>query len=123
MIELTLVGSSIPVALKNATGETESLELREMTAASRDQYIDVVGGRMLFDPKGVPIGLKKAEGLQAELLSRCLYRTHDEKPVLVSKGEIQGWPTTVVNRLFDEARRLNRINDDGEKVQDESKKD
>lgn len=123
-IEFSLVLSSVPVVLKSGDGPPQTYELREMTAALRDQYMDLLGDRVrLVD--GKPVGIKKYEGMQTDLLSRCLFK-EDGKPV--TKEEIRAWPAAVVSSLFASAQELSHLNrvDAGKvevEVEDDIKKD
>src|SRR6266567_4406880 len=99
-----------PVVLKNGEGE-KTYELREMTSLFRDQFLDKLATRTRLDAQGRPVGLNKFEGLQAELLNRCLYR--EDK--LVSVQEIQSWPSSVVSELYKKAQEINHLSEVAEK--------
>lgn len=89
-------------------GHTVGYELREMTAAARDQYLDQLADRMRLDKDDKPCGLKKFKGHQAELLSKCLFQAADNQ--LVPAEEIQKWPASIVSQLFDAAQTLHALN-------------
>jgi len=120
VLKFNLVSTVVPVTLQN--GETfVEYELREMRAADRDTYLDTVSDRLRLDANGKPAGIKKFDGMQADLVSRCLFSKADGKPV--KRDIIQGWPSSVVQGLYSEAQKLNKLNVDEEKVVGEAKKD
>ncbi len=106
ILEFTLSSQTIPVVIKTGDGKILNLELREMTAAQRDKHLDSVSSRMAYDADGKPTGIKKFEGMQADLLVLCLWRS-DGNGVL--KEEIQKWPAAVVASLYQEAQVLNHL--------------
>ncbi len=116
-LKLNLKASSIPVKLES-NGGCEDYELREMTAAARDSYLDVTSNRIKMDAAGKPSGVTKFEGLQAELVSRCLFRKDGKS---VSRDIIQNWPSSVVNALFEECQKLNHLNRTEKEVLAEAK--
>ena len=118
-LRLNLVLDATPVTLVNSDGAEETYEIREMMAAVRDKYMDQLGDRMKVGPDGKVIGVKKFDGLQASLLSVCLY---DKDGKLVPQTVIQAWPGGVVSSLFDEAQRINRLTSTKEEVTEEVKK-
>lgn len=105
-LTFNLKKNDTPVTIEGEQGVTQNLRLVEMSAALRDQYLDTVAARMHI-VNGQPAGIKKFDGMQADLLSRCLLK-EDGKPVTPS--EIQGWPSSVVASLFDEAQKINSLN-------------
>ena len=117
-ITLDLDTDSIPVSLTH-NGEKKDYELREMISSVRDKYLNTIKSRMLFNPKtGNPQGVKNFEGMQADLLARCLY---DSDGNAVPLNTIQEWPASKVTTLFEAAQKLNGLN--LKKEEDESKND
>lgn len=108
-LKFSLKTSTVPVTLE-ANGKVVDYELREMTAAARDTYLDSLGERLRVDKDGKPAGIKKFEGMQADLLTRCLFSTQQNKTV--SRDEVQGWPSSVVSALFKEAQKINLLNEE-----------
>lgn len=104
-LSFKLVTATIPVTLETPEGNIE-LEIREMSAASRDLYLDDLSTRMRLDAQGNPLGLKKFEGLQAGLLFRCLFRKDGKA---INEADIQAWPASVVSELFTAAQSLNHL--------------
>jgi hypothetical protein len=87
-------------------GKEVPYTVREMTAADRDRYLDHLTKRMEVGPDGRLTQMKDVVGLQSELLGFCLHRDGQRVPV----EEIQQWPASVVQALFDIAQDLNRLN-------------
>jgi len=105
-MNLSLDPKILTVSLSQG-GVSVEYELREMVASERDQYMDEVGDRLRLDASGKPAGVKKFEGMQSSLLSRCLFvKATNEK---VTKPVIQSWPGSVVGSLFTEAQKLNGL--------------
>lgn len=104
-LKFKLTGVAVPVTLELSDGATQTLEIREMSAAAREQYLDALSGRMSRDEKGEAVRVTKFDGFHASLLSRCLYR--GEK--LVESKEIQAWPSSIVSDLFTAAQEINRL--------------
>lgn len=106
VLEFTLATQTIPVVIKTTDGKILNLELREMTAAQRDKHLDSVSSRMSFDADGKPVGIKKFDGMQADLLVLCLWRTDGNG---VSTEEIQKWPAAVVSQIHAKAQEMNHL--------------
>jgi hypothetical protein len=101
----------VPVTFDGPDGSVE-MELHEMTAVGRDRYLDSLQARMKLDAAGQVYGVKKFEGLQTDLLIRCL-RRKDGKAL--TEAEVQAWPASVVADIFKAAQEMNRLDrQDGE---------
>jgi hypothetical protein len=105
-LKFTLVSTTIPVTLDGGNGKPQDYEIREMTALQRDSYMDALSERVIIDKDGKAAGIKKFDGMQADLVARCLFQ--DGK--LVTREAIQAWPASTVAGLFDECQKLNRLN-------------
>lgn len=112
----------LDVVLTEEDGITNTTyQLREMTAAERDNYLNRMQKRMKTDPSGKAIGVSNFDGMQADLLASCMTTVADSKPVTM--GTIQAWPATVVTTLFEEAQKLNKLNRGEEEPVEAAKKD
>lgn len=108
-LKLNLSVSTLPVELDD-NGTPQAYYLREMDAASRDKYLDTVSDRVRVTADGKPAGIKKFDGMQADLVSRCMfYGDGNNKDKPVSKEVIQKWPSSVVSQLYTEAQKLNHL--------------
>jgi len=108
----SLVAQKRPVVLEDAAGVRHTYELREMPASEKDKYLNMLAKRMSFHAEtGRPQGIRDFEGMQAELLTRCMFNVESTKPV--TREEIAGWPSTAAAAIYDAASDLNKI--EGEK--------
>lgn len=107
MERLSLSVQTVSVVLVGPTGQETEAEICEMTAEARDRYLDLLAARMKIDASGQVAGVKRYEGLQAELLSRCLRRKDTGAYIPIT--EIQSWPSSVVTALFQKAQDLNHL--------------
>lgn len=104
----------------NVTGDDGSnWELREMTAAQRDEYMNLLNKRF----EGTRI--KDFRGMHSDLLTRSLFRNGGEnggKPVTVE--ELAAWPASTTQDLADLASELSGLKKDkpGEEEKDDAKK-
>ena len=105
-MRLNLAVSTVPVEL-DLNGNIVAYELREMSGAQRDSYLDSLKDRVRMDATGKPT-VTKFEGMQADLISRCLYLVKDN--TVVDLKTVQGWPANVVTALYQEAQKLNGLN-------------
>ena len=87
-------------------------EIREMTAADRDKYMQTLSRRFNYDKEGKPCGLKTFTGLHAELLTLCMYQVQPSGEfTLVKKELLDSWPGGNVLQLYKEAQRLNHLSE------------
>lgn len=102
---LSLKSTVFPIILRNAQGTNENYELRELTAAARDAYMDSVKNRMkIVNGKET---FETFVGLHSDLLARCLFKEGGTKPV--TADEIQQFPASTTDTLYKEARKLNHL--------------
>lgn len=86
--------------------------LRELDGTLRDQYLNVVGGKIKTDAKtGKSAGLKNFDGLQGSLVQKSIRQVtlidpDDKASAIVAGSEkevdlltIQGWPAKVLDAL------------------------
>jgi hypothetical protein len=107
-LEFTLVLKEIPVKMKGADGKVRDYKLVELDAEDRDKFLNSLGGRIKY-VNGKPQGMSNYEGLQASLLSRCLY---NDEGNLVPQKEIQKFPAGVASALFKEAQKLSAFDEE-----------
>jgi len=103
MLEFTLSLKEVPVTL-----DGKEYKLVELNAKQRDQFLNGVGGRMKY-VNGKLQGMSNYEGLQASLLSLCLY---DSEGKLVKTDIIQSFPAGLVSKLFKEAQKISGLDED-----------
>jgi hypothetical protein len=96
------------ITLETEPGSAEILHLREMTAADRDKYLDRLTKRLKLGTDGQSQGVNRFDGLQADLISSCLWRGE----ALVTKQEVQAWPAAAVQGIFNDAQEINKLGAD-----------
>lgn len=106
-LRFKLQANVLPVEVEGPDGTVVEYELREMTAVTRDRYLDKLQKRMQLDANGRAAGIRKFEGMQADLVASCLFHKTDGRSV--SEDVIQGWPASAVVSLFSAAQELNRL--------------
>lgn len=120
-LELDFTTATFDVKLKEDGKPDQDYEMRELVAEQRDAHMDLVRSRMAFDDKGNSKGVQRLEGLQADLISRCLFvKATGEK---VKQSTIQKWPAHLVQKLYDAAQKHNNIGQTGKEKTDEAKND
>lgn len=107
-LSFTLKLQTLPVEL-----DGKLFTITELTGKQRDQYLDANRARLKLD-KGKVVGLTSFQGIHAELLTLCMA---DLNRALVTKDQIDGWPASVTEQLFDAARSLSKLGKD-EKAKD-----
>lgn len=86
--------------------EVVNYQIREMASRDRDAFLNINSKRLERNAQGDVVGFKDHIGMYSKLLCRC---TYNEKGKLIPEEEIQGWPTTTQELLFQEATKLNKL--------------
>lgn len=105
-LQFNLQRSVVPITIKE-DGTDRQYELREMTAADRDRYLDRLGARVKVDEEGKPVGVKEFNGMQSDLLALCLWDCAAAS--YVKPETVQAWPSSVVSALYAEAQEMHRL--------------
>ena len=108
--------AEIPVVMVTEDGTERDYIIREMVGHVRDAYLTKMSGKFEFNGKGDVTKIKNFDGLQANLLAKCL---HDDDGKLVPLGTVQGFPATAQAQMFKAAQTLNGLDEETKK--DESK--
>jgi hypothetical protein len=96
-------------------------KLVEMDGRERAQYLNSLGKRVIIGPSGRPAGMKTFDGLESSLLKLCLY---DPDGALVPQAELDTWPSSLLDQLFQIARDMNRLTPESkQEAEDEAKND
>ena len=111
IMRCTLKLKSVPVIFETEEGTEKKGTIKELTGKLRDQYLTSMSGKMKYDDKGRPSGIKTFDGLQAGLLALCLY---DEDNELIPIADIQKFPSTTQDDLYKKAQELSALNIKGE---------
>lgn len=126
MLKLKMSLSQLPLVIE-VDGAEEEFYLKEMNAAARDRYLDSVSDRVRVDGQGRVAGIKKFAGMQSDLICGCLHFGQGPmKDQLVPKATLQTWPASTISALFNEAQKLNSINEPAktaEEIEAAEKKD
>lgn len=85
--------------------------LREFPGAERDAWLNALTSRVRTLPNGKQGGIKNFTGMQADLISRCLF---DEENKLVSVNTIQKWPASVQIAIHEMCQKLCGLDDAAE---------
>lgn len=115
----------------NIGGERITYYLREMTGQERDSYLGalqkMMGNQSMTGGKVNASGIKSFDGIEAELLSRVLFKEDIDEDkdevtkVRLTKSEIQKWPAPVQHKLFLKAQKLTGLGDEEDKAEEEAK--
>jgi len=112
-LEFTLKGVEVPVTLYDEEdGVKREYKLVEFSGKARDQYLTKLDARMKKNSKGQNIGVASFDGLQAELVSKCLVDLNGES---VSVDVIQQFPSSVQQALFKKSQEINGLDVDEDK--------
>lgn len=84
--------------------------IREMDGNERDRYMNRVTRRSKKARANRGRDAFDFEGVQAELLSICLFEDGSDKPV--NADMLQKWPASLLQALFDKAQELNGLTED-----------
>ena len=110
-MKLSLKLTEVPVTLERGDGTEVKYVLRELSGKGRDRYLSRMSNRLKYNNAGKPVGMKSFDGLQASLLILCLYNEDD---ALVTEEELQVWPASAQDALFQKAQEISALNTEGE---------
>ena len=115
VMRFSLELDEIEVELKDPkTKEVDQYILREMDGSARDKYLGFIGAKMNLSGEGDST-LKDFDGLQANLLARCLFKlASDGERTCVEFDVIQSFPARVQTALFNKAKQMSGMDDDAE---------
>lgn len=112
-LQLKLRTRTRPVQIEDDKGKIEEYEIREMLAGDRDKHLDLLKSRMEKDGDGMV--LKRIEGIQTDLLTRSLFKGGRKVPTNI----IDGWPSSLVQELYNASRSINRLDQTEEQQKEE----
>lgn len=96
------------VVLEGHNGEDRVVIVREMTGKQRDDYLNAMLGSMELGADGKPTRVKNFAGLSTQLLALTLHEGGQPVPL----DQIETWPASVINGLFDIAQSINALTDE-----------
>jgi len=95
--------------------------MRELDGRQKGKYLNKMGGRIVLNNKGEVSSFKDYAGLESTLLELCIYDSDNKLvPAKVMDGteDKQGWPSTMLTKLFNAAQDLSGLNEEGRKKQE-----
>lgn len=105
-MEFVLERTVVPVKITGKDGVVVEYTLEEMDGKARDAYLTASSKRIKMQGGVVNTSGMNFDGLQAELLTRCMYGP-DHTPVTLA--EIQGWRSSISAALFKRAQQVNGL--------------
>ncbi len=96
----------------------KTYQMREMDGTLRDQYNDLMIGRMDRGADGKLKGMKKLSGLDSDLLTRCVWDV--EATRYVDPKTINSWPASTLEKLSKWALEFNGLD---KKAEENAKND
>lgn len=97
------------VEVEDENGEVQAMVLVEMTGIEKGKYLNSMGSRTKYDGNGKPVGVRDFTGLEASLISKCLYTESDNKPV--PEATINKWPVSVQDVLMKVCLKMNAMDE------------
>ena len=112
MVDLVFVTTlkEVPVEI-----DGKSHILRELDGHQKGKYLNAMGGRITLNSKGEVASFKDYSGLESVLLSKCLY---GEDGVLVATTVMDGWPSTMLSKLYNTAQELSGLTEESREGQE-----
>jgi hypothetical protein len=110
----SLIRKEMPVDIEVSPGVEEHYTLREMVGDELAKWKDGQKARFEKDKRGNVVGFKSVRGLEADLISRCLY---DKENNLVPAKEMTNWPPTILKGLAKDCQDLNGLTDEAEEAE------
>ncbi len=90
----------------------EAYELRLMSGDLVGTYRNSLGNRMKFNSVGKPAGFSNYKGMESALVSLCLYKAGEAKPV--AQAVIDSWAQPTIEKLFKKCLKMNGLDKEGE---------
>jgi len=101
----SLKRNTTEIVLENEGAEV-TCELKEMTAAKRDVYLQKLSSRVETGADGQPTGVSDFAGMQAELIQTCITKKGGGE---LSIETIQEWPASVVTSVYALCQEMNGL--------------
>ncbi len=123
VFEFELEMDEFPIKLKSKeTGQWDEYVLVELDGKLRDKYLNNLGGRIRTGPQGSST-LRNFEGLQSNLITRCLWKIVGADREAVDEPTIQSWPARVQTKLYDKCREMSGLTDEKDNKEDDQGND
>jgi hypothetical protein len=95
------------IELEDADGEIVVVILREMIGPQREEFENIMSGRMTIDANGNPVGTKDARGLASDLISRHAILQKNGQPI--NAALIDQWPSSTQVAIAAECAKLSGL--------------
>jgi hypothetical protein len=114
--------NEVPLILEDSNGRESSYVIREMHGDTRDSYVGDHMKRVQHDKQGRVSGVKDYNGVQASLVSRCLYEAQldvqpDGSVTVLSVSEkpqsmewVQALPASTLTAVHEACSEINGLN-------------
>jgi len=112
VLEFSLVLRTREIVLKDEDDLKSNYTLKELIGEGRDVWLEFVRSRMTVRDGKVQ-DVSSLKGLQAELVSMCLFDSND---MPVGREAIQKYPAHVLTALFETAQELSDLNEEPKNV-------
>lgn len=87
-------------------GQVRTYTVRELAGTQRDEYMESRKENFNHDKDGNVTGIKTMKGMIANLLKHCVY---DDTGKVVSAEEIERWPISTQQELFQMALEVSNV--------------
>jgi single-stranded DNA-specific DHH superfamily exonuclease len=120
VLEIVIVRKLKRLKLIGDDGNKRDYILKELMGSGRDTIANNESSKWRTNEKGEVVGRKDYTGTMSGLIAACLF---DEANKPVSEMQIQQWPTTAQEVLFEECQKLNAMGKYSKEAQEKAKKD
>lgn len=91
---------------EEADQEPVRYTIRTMKGRAKSEWQNFMADRVKYSPAGKPIGVSKFEGLEASLITRCMFHPDGRA---VTEGEVDDWPAPLISAAFKECQEVNGL--------------
>ena len=105
-LRLKLEREEVNIILENKEGEEKRYTLKELTGKERNKYLNKMSNRVKIGQDGKAMGIKNFDGFQSDLLKLSLF---DESGEHVSEEDIEEFPSSTQQKLFEKAQKLSGL--------------
>lgn len=85
--------------------------IKTMKNRAKTEWQNSMGDKLKYDRNGKPVGLAKYDGVEASLITRCMFHPDGRA---VTAEEIDEWPAPLVTAAFKECQDVNGLTPESE---------
>ena len=111
LLRIRLVRKEEQIILEDENGQEKEYTIKEMVGTEFGKWRTAMATRLKVSPDGKPLGVRDFKGMEASLISKCLY---DETGQPVPERVIEAWPTAAQQELFRKCQEINGMDKDEE---------